>query len=578
MPVQDTNTRDSQDSLSPAESIARLNVSELGDSDLRRRITYLIAFRVLVITIVLGATTLLHWLGDVDLTKPNSLFLYGIIASTYVLTLVYIRYIEQSEVLPTLLSVQIVADLVIASLLVHITGGAQSAYTFFFPLAVIASTILRSRKWTLIVALTAAALFLFVSYTGWLGIIPTPSGQIHMPVKLTALDFGRAVALNLAAIVGIGVMSIQLATQLQKSSSDLEDHRLATADLLTVHKDIVDCLTSGLITVDAQGTILTINKAASDILSCDISTSVGTRLAEQSQSLATFLETLPFTGRARRGEVQTSDKAQVLGVSISPLLDHRSQSVGRIVNFQDLTEVKRLEQQIKRTERLTVIGTLAAGIAHEIRNPLASISGSIELLATAPSTDDDNQALMSIVTREIDRLNSLITELLEYANPRPAKFASFDLAEVIKNTIQVFAQSPEFKEVEVSLEQPSEGSFLIQADPEKLQQLVWNLLRNGAQASLVGKKHVWVSLAKKNSQIELRFRNDGPAIPEETLSHIFDPFFTTKAKGTGLGLAIVHSTVIDHGGTISVESNASETQFSVCLPCKHTEKTAAASV
>ena len=378
--------------------------------------------------------------------------------------------------------------------------------------------------------------------------------------------FARALGLNLAAIVGVGAMAVQLAAQLQKSSHDLEVHRNVAADLLTLHEDIVRCLTSGLITVDLSGNVLTMNQTACEILGFPLESVLGAPLEKFAPQLAGALGVSPIDQEARRGEVHHG--ALILGISISPLLDHTSEAIGRIINFQDLTEVRQLEEQIKRAERLTAIGTMAAGVAHEIRNPLASISGSIELLSGAPSQDEDSVALMNIVTREIERLNSLITELLEYASPRAPSIMHFDVCEVIRDTLRVFAQNSKFAPVVVEFTGDDGRRVLhLQADPEKIRQVIWNLLRNGAEASTEGGNHVWVSATREGESVILTFRDDGPGIAKPLLDKVFDPFFTTKSKGSGLGLAVVQSTILDHQGKIWVESEASHgASFHVRLP------------
>lgn len=559
---------------SPAESLTKLPLSETAASSLHRRLTYLMAFRVLLITLVMGATTLLYWLGDIDLSESNSVVLYVIIGITYLLTLVYALVLKRTQNLGTWAAYQLAIDLVIATIIVHVTGGAQSAYTFFYPLAVIGSAVVRYRKGAIIVSLAAGILFFAVSYLGWRGILPVPYGQRLLPTDMSALAFSRAVALNLAAIAGVSAMAIQLANQLQRSTADLAVHRSVAADLLTLHQDIIRCLTSGLATVDLNGKLLTINQAAADILGCNAARSVGEPLSTISTSLASLTKEISINEQARRGEVQhrTGEAAtQTLGVSISPLVDHKGHSIGRVINFQDLTEVRQMEDQVKRAERLAVIGTLAAGVAHEIRNPLASISGSIELLGSDPSTDEDSAALMRIVTREIERLNDLITELLDYANPRAPSLTTFDLCEVVRDTLRVFAQTAKFSRVSVEFEGDDEGREIrVEADPERIRQLIWNLLRNGAEASVQGGQHLWVSVDALEAEAELVFRDDGPGIPQEVLAHIFDPFFTTKAKGSGLGLATVHSTVSDHAGTITVTSESNQGAcFRVRLPYHH---------
>lgn len=543
-----------RDTLTPADSLSTLTQSGTdANEDLRRRLTYLMAFRVLIISLVMGSTTLLYWLDDANLGQASALIQYGIIGATYLLTILYALLLRRGCSYKALAAGQLVGDLLIATLIVHVTGGAQSAYTFFYPLAIIGSAVVRYRKGAIVVSLSAALLFTAVSVLGWYGLLPIPAGQRLLPTDLSSLALSRALGLNLAAIAGIGTLAIQLAAQLQQSSTDLEEHRSAAADLLSLHEDIVRCLTSGLITVDADGIISTINEAAVEILGID-EDSVGKPLEACAENMTELLRSIPIDKLSRRSEIRHGrDGSMILGVSISPLYDHTLSPVGRILNFQDLTEVREMEQHIKRAERLAVIGGLAAGVAHEIRNPLASISGSIELLSGSPTADEDSKALMDIVTREIDRLNTLITELLNYSNPRPMNLVETDINEIIADTLRVFAQDNEFEKIDVDYENAAATAAISKVDPEKIRQLLWNLLRNGAQAASQGGSHLWLRVAIVGSEIVLTVRDDGPGIPKELLHKVFDPFFTTKSKGSGLGLATVHSIVMDHGGTITAE-------------------------
>ena len=254
-----------------------------------------------------------------------------------------------------------------------------------------------------------------------------------------------------------------------------------------------------------------------------------------------------------------------IGVTVSPLRDVRDQEIGRVINFQDLTELRRLELQSRRAERLATVGQLAAGVAHEIRNPLASISGSIELLKQSPQASEDDRALMTIVHREIQRLNMLIGDLLDYANPRPSQPVEFDLGVLVEETLQVARADQAFAQIELAADvvQP----LRIPADPAKLRQVLWNLVRNAADAALVGGKHVRVAVKATAKAATIAVADDGPGIEQEALGRIFDPFFTTKKRGTGLGLATSHAVVAEHGGRIDVTTEVGKgTTMLVTLP------------
>ena len=519
-------------------------------------------YRVTLISLVLGATAILHWLGDADLTTPSAVAMYQIIGGTYLLTIVYAVALRRVRDVERLAHTQLAVDLVTAALLVHITGGAQSAYTFFFPLTVIGAAVVTTRRATAWVAVGAAVVFVATGLLGWMNVLPVLGGQQLRPQDLTGIELSRSLGLNLAAIIGVSVLALSLSAQLQIASATLAVERTAAADLMTLHSDIVRSLASGLVTVDPSDRVLTINESACEILDTTAEAAVG-------QPVERVLPGLSSHASIQRGEISLQRDAEprlVLGVSVSPLFDHGGAVQGRVVNFQDLTELRKMEESVRQAERLAALGGLAAGVAHEIRNPLASISGSIELLRSMPQADEDARALMTIVTREIDRLNGLLTDLLDYANPRPLKIAPLDLAELVRDTVRVFQQD---RGLGVAVEVAGEGALPpveMSGDAAKLRQVLWNLLRNAADAAARGKGHVRVEVQPLAEDVLLRVHDDGPGIAAEHRERIFEPFFTTKLRGSGLGLATVHGLVSDHRGTIRFETDGDGTCFEVRLP------------
>jgi two-component system sensor histidine kinase PilS (NtrC family) len=531
---------------------------------LRRRVVYLILFRLVLISLVLGSTLVLWWLSDVDLATRSSMVVYAIIATTYLLTIVYALAVNRAVDLTRLANIQLAIDLVTSALLMHVTGGAQSGYTFFFPLTIIAAAIVHFRT-GVAVAGAAALLYSAVALLGWLELLPVPQGQAVLPWDATALELGRAMALNLAACAGVAVLASNLARQIQQTSASLASQRDVTANLYALHEDIVRSLSTGLLTVDQGGAVLTVNQAACDILGAPAHALVGRPLAAIMPGIEQALaEVGTRHAPQRRDMVRTrpGGAEQVLAVSVSQLRSNRDEVIGSVVNFQDLTEMRAMERQVRRAERLAVVGTLAAGVAHEIRNPLASISGSIELLRAAPQVDEDGRALMDIVTREVDRLNVLITDLLDYTNPQPRALAAFDLASLARETVQVFVQDRSLEGIQVTCEGLS--ALEITADPGRIRQVLWNLLRNAAEAA---RSRVVVRVGRRDAMALLEISDDGPGIEPEHLERVFDPFFTTKSQGSGLGLATCHSIAREHGGNIQAENEpGGGCRFVVSLP------------
>jgi len=542
----------------PADTLTNLPTVPAAGTDPSRRVIYLMLFRLVLISLVLGTTILLSWLSDVDLSAPASLVLFAIIGATYLLTLVYSLLIRRGLNPMRLADVQVAVDLVTTTLLVHVTGGAQSGYTFFFPLAIIGAATVRFRAGAVVVALASVALFVGVSLLGAADLLPVPSGQRVLPFELTGLELGRALALNLAAFAGVAVLAFNLGAQIQRTTASLESERSAAADLYALHDDIVRCLSSGLVTVDEQDNVLTMNRTACEVLSVAPDAVIGRPVDDIMPGISEKADALAQPDAPRRTDL-TLERADgtrlVLGLSSSPLRNNQDVAIGRILNFQDLTDLRAMEEQMKRAERLAVIGRLAAGVAHEIRNPLASISGSIELLRTSPDALDDNRALMEIITREIDRLNLMVDDLLDYANPQPARIVEFDLAAMVTETMRVFRQDRGLENVtlEPAPDSLAEG-LSVRGDPGKLRQVVWNLLRNAAEAVSGTDGSIEVSVSSVGQTAEIEVKDDGGGVPPENLERMFDPFFTTKSRGSGLGLATCQNIVQEHGGSIRAES------------------------
>jgi two-component system sensor histidine kinase PilS (NtrC family) len=271
-------------------------------------------------------------------------------------------------------------------------------------------------------------------------------------------------------------------------------------------------------------------------------------------------------GTVRRAEItalRPDGAVRNLGISAAPLADHAGRVTGRVIHFQDLTELRRMQLEVERAERLASIGRLAAGIAHEIRNPLASISGSMEMLKTTPGADADSRQLMDIAVREVDRLNRLITDLLDYARPHSEERRRLDLGEQVAEIVRAFEQERREK-IRVKAALPN--NIVVEAATGQLRQVLWNLIRNAADAMPQGGE-IAIELSTDAKRAALTIRDQGAGIPRDRLERIFEPFYSTKTGGTGLGLATVARIVADHGGAIDVASEPEQgATFTVRLP------------
>jgi two-component system sensor histidine kinase PilS (NtrC family) len=525
----------------------------------RRRVARLLLLRTLVVTVVLGLSL---WLdAKSEARVRNAVWLQSmIIAATYVSSIVFGVMLRRGGAPSRVARPMLANDLVLTSALVYVTGGALSPYTFLFSLTIVTAGALLYRRGATVVTIFALGALVLISLLAWVHAVPLPLPANVTPWTQTGVQLARSLGIHVATMIGVGALSFIFGDQLQRGAETLATTQRAAADLLSLHQDIVRSLSSGLITLTPEGKVLTANEAAAEILKTDDAGLAGRSVEDVMPGLSALLDD------AGGGELRRADLAVpgdlVVGVTVSPLRDVHDEVIGRVVNFQDLTELKRLELHARRAERLATVGQLAAGIAHEIRNPLAAISGSIELLRLSPQGSDDDRALMAIVNREIQRLNMLIGDLLDYTNPRPKQPVDFDLAVLVDEIVQVARADSAFAEVELAIE--LERPVPVHADPAKLRQVLWNLLRNAAEA---GGKHVRVDARPLAGGARIVVADDGPGIGKDVLARIFDPFFTTKPKGSGLGLATSHAVIAEHGGRIDVETAVGKgTKMVVSLP------------
>lgn len=544
-----------------------IDAASIAAAALARRLTWLMLVRTLVISAVLGLSL---WLGSgqgATMAAPAERFLLGVVVATYAATIAFAVLLRRGLAPTRLVWPQLAGDLAITTALTYVTGGAQSAYTFFYALSVVGAGAVTTRRGAWTVVAVAIAMTIAVGVAAWARLLPLPTIPQVAPWTQSGRELALAISRGVGALIAVGVLAALFVGELERSQASLVSQRQVTADLVALNRDIVRSLSSGLVTVGPDDRVLTINQTGAEILGPVATGAIGEPLETVLPGLTARLAGLGATGTVRRADLTLPGAPpRTVGISVSPLFDDRDHVIGRVINFQDLTELRRLETIARRSERLATVGQLAAGIAHEIRNPLASISGSIELLSQSAPTSDDDRALMAIVLREIERLNGLITDLLEYANPRPRAVVEFDLAVVADDVVAVLRQDRTWGPLEVAID--GDRALPVTGDAAQLRQVLWNLARNACEAAASGGGHVTLRGARDDRGVTLAVVDDGPGVPPDRLAHIFDPFYTTKHKGTGLGLATSHAIVAEHGGTLDVESVPGRTTFTLRLPAR----------
>lgn len=514
-----------------------------GGDGLHRRLVWLTLFRLATVTVLLGGTAVVNWqfgARAIDAVAP----LYAAVAATYGASLV-LSVLLRLRVLERAVAVaQIGLDVAIAAAVVASTGLSESVFVFMFLLAIVNGAILLHRAGA--VAAVALALAAYVGLVLWLH----PSPDL---VKATLFAHG-------AAFVATGALAGWLTDQLRRTGERLAQSEGDLAAVTALHESIVQSVTSGLVTLDPQGRITFLNRAGEQITGLRLGDVAGERAAR-------FFPAFGGEGREEAELVTARGERRLLGYSVFDLHGRRGERSGTAVIFQDLTDLRAMEEAVTRSKRLADLGTVAAGLAHELRNPLASISGCVELLRGAQGLSPEDQRVMGIVLRETARLDGLLTRFLEFTRPAPPQRRPTDVAVVLGETLDVFAADP--VAAGLRLERALTPAR-VPCDPDQLRQLAWNLLANAAQAIRESGTGGVVRVATEPSPdggATLVVADDGPGIPAAERARIFTPFFTTKPSGTGLGLAVVHRIVDAHGGAIIVDAPpASGARFTVRLP------------
>jgi two-component system sensor histidine kinase PilS (NtrC family) len=538
------------------------------------RLTYLSAFRLATVTALLGATTWLALRMDETFTGPVVALLYTIVAFVYAASLGYLWLLRRRRLLQPLAYAQIAGDLLVATFLVYVTGGVDSLFTLMYPLAIVNASVLLNRNGAIVAALGSALSFAGLSWMLSRGFL-SPAAPYLEQHAVPASKLALIILANGTAFVLTAALASYLTEQLRTTGERLKEREVDYAALDELHASIVRGMSSGIVTTDLAGRITFLNPAAEEILGQSTDLLIDVPLQRHFPALAAAVEgALPKA--LRRGEVDVRDargEMRRLGYVVNPLTvqggrrrgRRRASEPGLAILLEDLTPLREMQDAIRRKDRLAAVGQLAAGLAHELRNPLASMSGAAELLSRGTGLSSSERRLMEIVMRETERLNALVTDFLAFARPTPIVLQPVDVAALADETLGVFRHSP--ASLHVELLRSGASTLRVYADPSQLRQVLWNLLQNAAEA-MQQEGHITVDVGWTQSGLcRLAVADSGPGIDFGDMEHLFEPFFTTKPQGTGLGLAFVHRIVEAHGGRVDVQSEAGQgATFAVLLP------------
>jgi two-component system sensor histidine kinase PilS (NtrC family) len=539
--------------------------------DLRARLSTLIAVRLVVSTLLLGSAIFV--LVNRPGTFPVNPFFF-LIGLTYAVSVVYLGTMKHADRRPWLVDVQLAVDALVTSAFIAVTGGITSYFSSLYLLPIIAASTLRFRRGALQVATLSAVLYLGLVAAQYVDVgYLSGTGLVVAPSDLPTPRFAQyTVAINLFGFFAVAFLSGSLAEGLRSAGVRLERASNQMADLRAFNEYVIDSLLSGLATTDENGRVLTFNRAASTITGLAADAVIGRDIVPMLQLPPNVRASLAALSESRSlrldREYRVADNRTIdLGLTVTtlPFPDGR---VGYLFTFQDVTDLRRLERNARLQQRLAAVGEMAAGIAHEIRNPLASMSGSIQVLRQELPLNEEQAQLMDIVLRESERLNDTIRSFLAYARPQRFAVSRLDVRKTLQDTAMLIRHGSDAREDHVvEVDVPAEPVWY-DADENQIRQIVWNLATNGLRAMARGGR-LRLAVVATTGEVELIVEDQGCGIPEEELDEIFQPFHSSFEKGTGLGLPIVHRIVTDYGGTIQVSSRlALGTTFRVKLPLR----------
>ncbi len=465
--------------------------------------------------------------------------------------------------------IQFFVDVFLVTWLVWATGNVHSPYAALYIVVISVASLFIGPRGAMITSVGSVAAFNTCALLAINGIGPFAAVNAEDSIANTIQSLG----LSDVSFLVVGLLAAKLAERQSRSDVQLAATTQTLASLRALHERIVESIRSGVITTDLQGNIYTFNAAAEEI--------TGYRAADvRGQNASIFFgdmaQRIPDSMRAAAaGRASPRFEADSLapdglvlrlGFSIFPLFAESGETSGMVITFQDLTDVRAMEETSRRQDRLAAVGRLAASIAHEIRNPLAAMRGSIQMLRGEMDGDSEQAQLMDIILRESDRLNNIVADYLNYARPRPAQLNNVDVCALIRETFKLLRNSAELSDTHTLEDELPEQSVFAKGDPEQLKQVCWNVARNALRAMPDGGTFRISLTRPEPDRLRISFIDNGCGMAPEQVERLFEPFSSTTG-GTGLGLSIVYQIIRDHNGTINVRSRLGEgTTITVELP------------
>ena len=512
--------------------------------DERNWLVWLVRVRIFILTLLLAIEVAVARFSPAPL--PMRLFITTILF-WFSLSLFYVLLLSFWQEHRLQASLQIVTDLFLVSLVVHETGGWDSSLNFLYPLVIIVASVLLPRVWAQMVAALAFILYGGVLELNYYGIVHSYGTTHPDPKALQAIIF-----VNLFAFLAVAYLAGLLTAKLRQVGVQLKETSGALEGLQALHENIIHSISSGLITTGLDGRITLINAAAQRLLERPASELMGAPVDRL------FLDRLPTVeAQQSHGEVRFDAPThfrKTVRVRVTALTVPERGDLGYVYVLDDLTEIRRLEREVRMQDKLAAVGRLAAAIAHEIRNPLTSIAGSVSMLSGVPEMNEDHRRLLDIVTRESQRLNSIITDFLAYSRNKQYHFDRVDLIQSVEDTLTLMDHRMTAEKTGITIERryTVRQAWAI-ADGDRLKQVFWNLCENAVRAMKNGGT-LTAAVESLGDDWQVSFIDTGIGMTPQQVEKIFEPFQSDFEGGTGLGLAIVYQIVHAHEGKVWARS------------------------
>ncbi len=517
---------------------------------LRSRLVRMLAARLALATVVLGGTAALAFRAPDELPQRTLGVLFGLIAASYAFGGVLAWWIPRSRRLELLAGAQLLWDLLSTTVLVYVTGGASSVYSVLYAVTVVLAALVSGVRGALATAAGAVSLYASVSLALAFEWVEAPWSAPFGALGPGARQLPYALLSNLVGIVLVALFAVALAERLRRAGGVLRQAEAEVRSLARLNDAIVRSTASGLLTADVEGRVRTANPAAEAIFGTPEPRLRDARLSE-------LFDGMPDSPpeRAERGETRAhraDGTSFPVGYTRTPLSGAEGELIGTLVAFVDLSEIQALREAAEQAERLAVLGRLAAGLAHEIRNPLGSISGAVQLVAKAGGLEEEDRHLLQIARREVTRLDELVRTMLQVSRPRRPERRPVRLERLAREVLDSARIAPGGDRARLELHVAPDVPEVL-ADPDQLRQLLWNLVRNAVQASPEGGRVTVRLQPASDGGVLLVVDDEGPGVPETERARLFEAFYSTREHGVGLGLALVRQIVEAHQGRVRVE-------------------------